>query len=139
MYKEKVESFTSIPLRDGGRGTAIPANVGVLPLEFGAGTRPCLGGRAGTISPTSSNKSSPADKKVYNKGNQFFFLFLFFFFFANRFPLTKNNSSIYPYLPGVEVLWRLAGELGPVGVTIDPLPPNGAPPTGVDVLEWVGL
>lgn len=50
----------SIPLREGGLGTAMLLKVGVLPLELGAGKpRPCLGGSAGTISPTSSNKSSP--------------------------------------------------------------------------------
>jgi len=50
----------SYPLREGGLGTAILLKVGVLPLELGAGNRPCLGGRVGTISPTSSNRSSPA-------------------------------------------------------------------------------
>jgi len=87
----------SAPLRDGGRGTAMLPSVGVLPREPGAGSRPCFGGSAGTISPTSSNKSSPA---------------------------------------GVDVFWRLAGEFEPEGV----MPYNeGAPPTGVDVLELVGL
>ncbi len=52
--------FTSIPLREGGRGTAILPRVGVLPRELGACNLPCLGGNAGTISPTSSNRSSPA-------------------------------------------------------------------------------
>jgi hypothetical protein len=42
-------------------------NVGVLPLELGAGNRPCLGGRAGTISPTSSNRSSAARINEYIK------------------------------------------------------------------------
>ena len=51
---------TSYPLREGGLGTAMLLKVGVLPLELGAGNRPCLGGRVGTISPTSSNRSSPA-------------------------------------------------------------------------------
>lgn len=50
----------SYPLREGGLGTAMLLKVGVLPLELGAGNRPCLGGRVGTISPTSSNRSSPA-------------------------------------------------------------------------------
>ena len=54
--------FTSIPFREGGRGTAMLPRVGVLPRELGACNRPCLGGRAGTISPTSSNRSSPAGR-----------------------------------------------------------------------------
>lgn len=58
-----LSNLTSIPFREGGRGTAILPRVGVLPRELGACKRPCLGGRAGTISPTSSNKSSPADGK----------------------------------------------------------------------------
>ena len=57
--------YTSEPFREGGRGTAMVLSVGVLPLEFGAGSRPCFGGRAGTISPTSSNKSSPARINEY--------------------------------------------------------------------------
>lgn len=53
-------AVVSIPLREGGRGTAILPRVGVLPRELGACNLPCLGGNAGTISPTSSNRSSPA-------------------------------------------------------------------------------
>ena len=63
MFRPTVEKqLTSAPLRDGGRGTAMLPSVGVLPREPGAGSRPCFGGSAGTISPTSSNKSSPAMK-----------------------------------------------------------------------------
>ena len=62
-----IASHTSMPFREGGRGTAMVLKVGVLPLEPGAGNRPCLGGKAGTISPTSSKRSSPAALKNRNE------------------------------------------------------------------------
>lgn len=91
---------TSKPLRDGGRGTAILPSVGVLPREPGAGMRPCLGGRAGTISPTSSNRSSPAAERSFKS--------------------TDDLFGTCRLLPGVAVFWRLAGDPMPDGDTTEP-------------------
>lgn len=117
--------FTSIPLREGGRGTAIVPRVGVLPRELGACNLPCLGGNAGTISPTSSNRSSPAQaaSKSINSLSD----------------VSVGSENVL--VPGVAVLCRLEGEPVPVGDIMEPKdwPPAATVPVGVDVLEWVGL